>query len=153
MYVRRPTGSRYSEKFCAKTVKNAPYWMIWGSFSASGRGNLYFLPQNTTMNGAQHLSVLKERLKPIMRTRNCTMFMHDGAPCHASRRVKSWLQNKGIEVLGLRSGQSPDFNPIKKLWHILKMKVYKQKPTTLSQLRETILRVWCIPCLNESLMC
>ena len=52
------------------------------------------------MNGPQYLSILEERLKPMMRTRNCTMFMHDGPPCHMSRRTKSWLENKGIEVLG-----------------------------------------------------
>ena len=28
-------------------------------------------------------------------------------------------------------------------WHILKTKVYKEKPSTPAQLRETILRVWC----------
>ena len=111
MYIHRPTGSQYSEKFCDKTVKNARYWMIWDSLSASGRGNLYFLPQNTTMNGTQYLSVLGERLKPMMCTCNCTMFMHDGAPCHTSRRVKSWLENKGPRAL---AGTKPRFQPNQK---------------------------------------
>ena len=67
------------------------------------------------MNGAQYLLVLEECLKLMMSTCNCTIFMHNGAPCHTFCFMKSWLENKGIEVLGPWPGQSPNFNPIKNL--------------------------------------
>ena len=139
-YVRRPVGQRFSSKYCSPTVKHASYWMVWGSFAATGRGNLYFLPKDRTMNAAQYLEVLKDCLAPMMSVRRCTIFQHDGAPCHQS---KTWLQREGVEVLGPWPGQSPDLNPIENLWKILKAKVNAYKPTTMTELKDTILRVWC----------
>lgn len=142
-YVRRPVGQRFLSKYCSPTVKHAPYWMIWGSFSAKGRGNLYFLPKNCTMNASQYLEVLTDRLTPMMSIHRCTKFQHDGAPCHRSQRVKSWLQQEGVDVLGPWPGQSPDLNPIENLWKVLKAKVNEQKPASMTELKDTIQRVWC----------
>lgn len=142
-YVRRPAGERFSSKYCQKTVKHAPYWMVWGSCSGKGRGNLFFLPQNQTMNAQQYEKVLQERLKPMMEIHGCALFMHDGAPCHQAKKIKSWLVSEGINVLGPWPGQSPDLNPIENLWNIVKTKVGNIKPTSLPQLREAILKVWC----------
>ena len=142
-YVRRPPGERFSPKYCQKTVKHAPHWMIWGSFSAKGRGNLYFLPKNRTMTAQQYEDVLQGRLKTMMTVQSCTLFMHDGAPCHQAKRIKTWLDNQRISVLGPWPGQSPDLNPIENLWTVLKRKVSNMKPTALLKLRDAILKVWC----------
>ncbi|KAG7159581.1 putative Transposable element Tcb2 transposase-like 12 [Homarus americanus] len=50
--VRRPvTASRFYHRYTKKTVKHPDHVMVWGCFSgAVGRGGLYFLPHNVTMN-------------------------------------------------------------------------------------------------------
>ena len=84
-YVRRPPSERYNKRYCVRTVKHPGYCMVWASFSARGRGNLYFLPQNTTMNGKTYLNMLKEKLEPMMDIHQCDLLQHDGAPCHRSK--------------------------------------------------------------------
>lgn len=85
--VRRPPGTRYEKRYCLPTVKHSPSVMIWGSMSSSGRGNLWFLSPNKTMNAEVYLNVLQERLRPMMNIRSTEVFMHDGAPCHRARSV------------------------------------------------------------------
>jgi hypothetical protein len=53
MKVRRPSGlNHYKQRFTIATVKHSASVMVWGCFSGKkGRGGLYFLPKNQTMNG------------------------------------------------------------------------------------------------------
>jgi len=39
-------------------------------------------------------------------------------------------------------GNSPDLNPIENLWHILKVKITKEKPKTLKELDRILENVW-----------
>ena len=142
--IRRPPNSRYNKRYIVRTVKHSPQVMIWGSFSSSGRGNLYFLPPRTTMRASNYLELLKDRLPTMMQVRQTNIFMHDGAPCHKARCVSEWLSSEGIEVLGPWPGNSPDLNPIENLWNFMKNKISEHKPTSLNDLKETIRRVWCM---------
>ena len=141
--IRRPWNTRFNPRYVIPTVKHSPSVMVWGSFGCSGRGNLWFLPPNTTMRAANYLEVLKERLRPMMARRQTTIFMHDGAPCHQARIVKSWLAEQRVDVLSPWPGNSPDLNPIENLWVILKRKVAARNPTSASDLKEAIKHVWC----------
>ena len=138
-----PQVSGSHRNIARKQVKHALYWMIWANFSAKGRGNLYFLPQNRTMIAQQYEDVLQGRLKEMMTVHSCTLCMHDGASCHQAKRIKTWLDNQNIGVLGPWPGQSPDLNPIENLWTVVKRKVSNMKPTSLLQLCDAILKVWC----------
>ena len=51
-----------------------------------------------------------------------------------------WEQN--INILGPWPGNYLDFNPIEKLWSILKMWVDKQKPTNSDKLQALIMQEW-----------
>jgi Transposase len=53
--VRRQSSiSRYRHRYTIATVKHSASVMVWGYFSGKvGRGGLYFLPKNTTMNGVR----------------------------------------------------------------------------------------------------
>lgn len=140
-HVRRPVGARYDEKYTVMTMKHPPSQMIWGAMSAMGTAGLYFLPKNTTMNGARYLELLKSKLELHMGVHECSVFMHDGAPCHRSKLVSDYLNEKKIEKLAW-PGNSPDLNPIENLWAVLKKKVAERQPSDAVHLVQVIKEVW-----------
>lgn len=142
-FVWRAPGTRYEPRNCLSTVKHSPSIMIWGSFSATGRGNLWFLPPNTTMKASNYLEMLQDRLLPMMEVRQTSIFMHDGAPCHRAATVKRWLDEQEVTVLSPWPGNSPDLNPLENLWAILKNKVAAHNPRNISHLKTVICDVWC----------
>ncbi len=58
--VTRPIGSyRYNSKYMVKTMKHPNSIMVWSCFTGKmGRGGLYFLPKDTTMNGERYINML-----------------------------------------------------------------------------------------------
>ena len=140
-HVRRPVGERYNEKFTIPTMKHPPSIMVWGAFSQNGTAGLYFLPQKTTMNGQKYLDLLKEKLNIHMTIHQCSIFMHDGAPCHRSKMVKNFLAAENVQELEW-PGNSPDLNPIENLWSIMKNKVSEMQPSSLKLLEHCIKLVW-----------
>ena len=81
--------------------------------SANGKGGIYFLNPNTTMDGTKYAELLKDKLLTHMAIHQSLIFMHDGAPCHWSKIVKQFLKENHIKIL---DGNSPNLNPIKNLW-------------------------------------
>jgi len=141
-HVRRPVNTRYKARYVVPTVKQAPTVMIWGSFRGNGCGGLWFLPKNTTINGAVYLSILQEKLMPHMNIHNCSIFQQDGAPCHRTAAVTTWIRGQGIEILGPWPGSSPDLNPIENMWYLMKQKVADKLPTSEASLKDAIKEVW-----------
>jgi transposase len=140
--VRRPVGSnRYSSQFTVKTVKHPDSVMVWGCFSAAGRGGLYFLPRNTTMNAERYEKVLQDHLLPFMDIHRTTHFLQDGAPCHASKRIKSFLEDKPFEVIDW-PGNSPDLNPIENCWNYLKQNLKDKDTGSVDKLIAAIKMLW-----------
>ena len=141
--VRRPVGSnRYASEFTRKTVKHPDKIMVWGCFSIKGRGGLYFLPKNKTMNGEIYLECLRSHLKPFMRSHGMTVFQQDGAPCHRVLPVKRMIQYEGWEILEW-PGNSPDLNPIENAWAWMKMKLENELITNVTDLATKIKEFWC----------
>jgi hypothetical protein len=141
-HVRRPKKQRYNVRYVVPRVKQAPTSMVWACFSGRGTGGIWFMPKNTTINGAVYLSILQDKLQLHMNNHGCTIFQHDGAPCHRTAAVSRWLTQQGMEVLGPWPGSSPDLNPIENLWTIMKQKVTEQQPTSAESLINAIKRVW-----------
>ena len=81
--IRRPTGQRYNPRFVIPTVKHSSSVMVWGCFSMSGRGSLWFLPKNTTMNADRYREVLEDRFETMMGTgiRETSIFMRAVSSC------------------------------------------------------------------------
>jgi transposase len=131
--VRRPkTVSRYKHRYTIPTVKHSASVMVWACFSGSkGRGGLYFLPKNTTMNGERYLKVLKHHLLPFMKIHKSTWFLQDGAPCHTSKLVMGKLKEmkKQFQVMDW-PGNSPDLNPIENCWSYMKYKLKSDRAVT-----------------------
>jgi hypothetical protein len=74
--------------------------MVWRSFSGNlGRAGLYFLPKNMTMNGTHYQEVLEDHLPMFMGFHGSTHFLHDGAPCHASKHINDFLAEQPFQVI------------------------------------------------------
>ena len=109
--------------------------------SARGTAGLYFLQPGTTMNGAKYLDVLKDKLETYMVVHDCDVFMHDGAPWHRAKSVKSFLREENVDILDW-PGNCPDLNPIENSWHVIKNKVAVPRPTSMESLKTGIKIVW-----------
>lgn len=141
--VRRPPGSnRCDPRYTTKTVKHSDYVMIWGAFSGTmGRGGLYFLPKNETMNGIKYIDVLEAHLLPFYRIHGCAFFQQDSAPCHTSKLVKKWLSDHSISVLEW-PGNSPDLNPIENCWHQMKVALKNKDVASVPRLKAELVKLW-----------
>lgn len=100
------------------------------------------MPKSTTINGQTHLQILQKKLPTHMNILNCSYFRHDGAPCHRTSAVSLWLRQQNIRVPGPWPGSSPDLNPMKNLWVLLKEKVAQECPTSKQTSTAAIKRVW-----------
>lgn len=141
--VRRPSSSsRFDPRFTQKTVKHSDSVMVWGCFSgAKGRGTLFFLPKNKTMNAEQYILCLEEKLLNAYAIHEADFFMQDKAPCHSAKRTMEWLRIHNINVLEW-CGNSPDLNPIENAWKIMKSRIRRASVTSLEGLKKEICRVW-----------
>jgi transposase len=114
---------RYKQRFTVLKVKHSASVMVWGCFSGhGGRGSIFFLPPKMTMNSDCYIAMLDEKLFRFMDLHSATRFLQDGAPCHTSKKVMEFLKEKRIAVMDWPCN-SPDLNPIKNLWSILKKKL------------------------------
>ena len=73
-----------------------------------------------------------------MTIHNSEIFMHDGAPCHSSKIVTTFLKSEKVKVLDWPSN-SPDLNPIENLWMVVKNKVAEKQA---SSAKKAIKEVW-----------
>ena len=72
-----------------------------------------------------------------MEVHQCTVFMHDGAPCHRSIKVTDFLRETGATVLEW-PGNSQNLNPIENLWCLLKDKLAERQPSSATAMIEEI---------------
>ena len=77
--------------------------MVWGAIKENGTRIPKRCPEN----------VLQKMLLPIYEPQN--IFQHDGAPCHESGFVSSFLDKSFICILSDWPAQSPDLNIIEPL--------------------------------------
>ena len=125
------------------TVKMAAKVMIWGAVSVAGRAGMWIMPKDTTINGKVYLGILKDKLPNFMSIHGTTYFQRDGAPCHGTKVVTSWIMDSGYQILGPWPGNSPNLNVIENVWTVLKRKVADRNPTSAKDLQKKI-KLACI---------
>lgn len=142
MHVRRPKNSEFDPKYTKKTVKHGGgNLMIWGCFSASGVGPLFWIKNK--MCAVDYVNILNTVMLPFAEEDMPLKweFMHDNDPKHSSKLSKQWLQTNKIAVMEWPS-QSPDLNPIEHLWGVLKRKIGECKARNKEELWSKIQEAW-----------
>ena len=140
-HTRRTVGEPVTEGHINQFVKHPEKKMFWGCFSYYGIGPLHLV--EGMMISAQYIDVLKSRVVPEMSKLfpdGSGLFQQDLAPCRTSKVVKTFLQEKPIQVLEW-VGNSADLNPIENLWSIVKQTLRGRDGTTKEKLFEAVIQV------------
>ena len=114
--------------------------MVWGAFSKDGCLPLQRVDGN--LNAHRYIDILESNVKPYFEIHPEFHFQQDNAPSHSARSVKSWLQEKGIQVLEWPAC-SPDLNPIENLWSVLKSQLDLQVSESLDSVFATANCLFC----------
>ena len=71
------------------------------------------------------------------------VFQEDNAPVHTAKVARDFLHSNNVELLPWPS-QSPDLNPIEKLWSILESGLRKHKPgpSNIQELEKIVIEEW-----------
>ena len=85
--------------------------------------------------------VLEHHLLFWMDNFKCTHFLQDGAPCHTSKRLKTYLATKPFQIIDW-PGNSPDLNPIENLWNFMKVKLKTKDISSGPKLIREIKILW-----------
>ena len=136
-YVWRRPGEDYKDKCVKYSGGNV---MVWDSMSAVGVGELYFIEGN--MNSNMYCEILQQSMIPsLQKLGRRAMFRHDNDPKHTSKTTTALLKKLRVKVMDWPS-MSPDLNPIKHFWGILKRKVEVLKVSNICQLLDVVMEKW-----------
>ena len=81
--------------------------------------------------------MLEDKIEIHMAIHDRNMFMQDGAPCHLSKLVSDFLEEKNVKTLNWL-GNSPDLKYFENLWAILKDKMASEHLTSNKHLEIVI---------------
>ncbi|CAJ0932317.1 unnamed protein product [Ranitomeya imitator] len=117
--------------------------VIWGFFSKAGIGQVVLCEGR--MNQAANKAILEKQLIPSAQatfpnSEDC-FFQQDNASCHTARSVKVWMKDHHIKSLSWPA-QSPDLNPIKNFWKVIKRKMDRHKPSNKEELLTFLYQEW-----------
>lgn len=140
--VWRKGGEAHSPSCLKSSVKFPQSVMIWGAMSSAGVGPLCFLKTNVTAPVYQE--ILEHFMLPsadqLFKDADF-IFQQDLAPAHTAKSTKSWLNDHGVGVLDWPAN-SPDLNPIEKLWVIVMRKMRNKRPKNADELKATVKETW-----------
>ena len=114
----------------------------WAGISCRGATSICVF--TGIMDSEVYIKILEHHLLPFLHDVYPAnhRFMQDNDPKHCSRITKRFLQEKGINWWPTPP-ESPDLNPIEKVWNELKRFIEAQfKPFTKEELVQGILEFW-----------
>ena len=122
-------------------AQNRSYVRYWASISMDGTGPIYVLPHKTTMKAALYQDILKNYLLPHYKIGS--IFQQNNAPYHTTKEVLNFFRDHDVTVMDWPA-QSPDLNPIEKVWHILNLAIDKHmsKIHSYERLEEVVREEW-----------
>ncbi|WKY05704.1 hypothetical protein Q1695_006140 [Nippostrongylus brasiliensis] len=86
------------------------------------------------------------RLRPLhgtilMWVQGFARLVHDNAPSHKCSFTVRWMEENGVRCLEWPP-ESPDLNPIELVWGNIKEFIWKQKVTTIEELKKAAKTYW-----------
>lgn len=145
-YVRRKPGERMMNQCVVPKVKHGGgSVMVWGCFGNNKVGDLFKI--NGILRKEQYNSILIHHAVPsgLRLIGQNFIFQQDNDPKHTSKLCLNYLDQKSYQnVLKVMKwpAQSPDLNPIEKLWEELDRKVRIKCPTSESHMWELCQEAW-----------
>lgn len=146
LYVRRKVGERVLENCVAHTVKHGGgHVMIWGGFGGGKVGDLVRI--TSIMDKKMYHNILVRHAVPsgIRNIGKGFVFQQDNDPKHTSKLCVNYIKSKEEQnVLKFMTWapQSPDLNPIEKLWDELDRKVRVMAPSNVEALWACLHSAW-----------
>ena len=90
-----------------------------------------------TVNQATYKVFLEESLLAAA----LIFLLLDNAPCHTAKSIKVWMKDHQIKTQSWPA-RSPDLNPIKNLWNVIKRNMDGHKPSNKAWLLEFLQQEW-----------
>ncbi|MBW0561094.1 hypothetical protein O181_100809 [Austropuccinia psidii MF-1] len=124
--------------------------MVWGGICAANQLKIAFLEGQMTL--AQLIRQVYQPVlfpfisqmeqEPWIMGKHRLIVMEDNAPIHTETLSNQWRQQHGIQKMQCPA-HSPDLNPIKNVWKIMKTAISKlYQPQTIDELRVAIQSAW-----------
>ena len=85
--------------------------MCWGAILGDGSRTLIRCPY--WMDSDAYINILQEGILNMYK--HDSIFNHDGAPCHQSKKTAAYLHRKNVRVLCDWPPQSPDLNTLENI--------------------------------------
>ncbi|MBW0577524.1 hypothetical protein O181_117239 [Austropuccinia psidii MF-1] len=124
--------------------------MLWGAFCAVMQEPLVFLNDQMTLTKMEQ-QVYQLGLLPIVSWMEQApwicgfhrlFLMEDNTPIHMAQASTDWKNQHKIQKLYWQA-HSPDFNPIKNIWKMIKSQISKlYQPQTVEELQHAINAAW-----------
>ena len=119
-------------------------WMFWGGFNGETKGPCLFWEKEWGTIGQQSYS---DRIVPLIhgwiRQNPGLVLIQDGAPGHTGGHTRTELAERGVTCI-VWPPSSPDLNPIKTVWNLIKDYIADNYPEKLKydQLRNAVREAW-----------
>ena len=117
----------------------------WGAIGYNGQICLVFYEPSLNAKGYQEL--LENHFIPAAKAKlkkSNYVFQQDGATCHTAVTTQRWLEENVPEFVPKESWppNSPDLNPIERIWAILAEKLSERRPRTITGFKKIIREEW-----------
>jgi transposase len=119
---------------------------IWGAFYGTSKIPIFLLESGGTKAVNYINQVYKGRLVDTLASidpHRQLLLMEDNAPSHTAKVTKAFRVQNNIRKLEDWPPQSPDLNPIKNLWKIIKTNIQTNyQPKSIPEMKEAIQQAW-----------
>ena len=104
---------------------------VWGAISWFGKSKLVILDIEEQINSKLYCDLVLGKAglalwKKTKRARKNTIWQDDGARYHISKATTAYREKLGIKRMKWPA-QSSDLNPIENIWHLMKLRISKQR--------------------------